>query len=43
VSEEGDSPRSIVIVGASLAGATAAGVLRDTGYDGSLSLIGSEE
>jgi 3-phenylpropionate/trans-cinnamate dioxygenase ferredoxin reductase component len=43
VSEEGDVPRSIVIVGASLAGATAAGVLRDGGYDGSLSLIGAEE
>ena len=40
---EGDVPRSIVIVGASLAGATAAGVLRDEGYDGSLSLIGAEE
>ena len=43
MSEEGDRPRSIVIVGASLAGATAAGVLRDAGYDGHLSLIGSEE
>jgi 3-phenylpropionate/trans-cinnamate dioxygenase ferredoxin reductase component len=36
-------PRSIVIVGASLAGATAAGVLRDEGYEGRLSLIGAEE
>jgi 3-phenylpropionate/trans-cinnamate dioxygenase ferredoxin reductase component len=43
VSEEGDAPRSIVIVGASLAGGTAAGVLRDEGYDGRLSLIGAEE
>ncbi len=41
--EEGDAPRSIVIVGASLAGGTAAGVLRDQGYDGRLSLIGAEE
>jgi len=43
VSEESDLPRSIVIVGASLAGATASGVLRDQGYDGSLSLIGAED
>jgi 3-phenylpropionate/trans-cinnamate dioxygenase ferredoxin reductase subunit len=43
VSEERDVPRSIVIVGASLAGATAAGVLRDEGYEGKLSLIGAEE
>jgi len=43
VPEERDTPRSIVIVGASLAGGTAAGVLRDQGYDGSLSLIGAEE
>ncbi|HUF60270.1 MAG TPA: FAD-dependent oxidoreductase [Actinomycetota bacterium] len=41
--EEGDAPRSIVIVGASLAGGTAAGVLRDHGYEGRLSLIGAEE
>ncbi len=41
--EEGDAPRSIVIVGASLAGGTAAGVLRDQGYEGRLSLIGAEE
>jgi 3-phenylpropionate/trans-cinnamate dioxygenase ferredoxin reductase component len=40
---EGDAPRSIVIVGASLAGGTAAGVLRDDGYEGSLHLIGAEE
>jgi 3-phenylpropionate/trans-cinnamate dioxygenase ferredoxin reductase component len=43
VSEESGAPRSIVIVGASLAGGTAAGVLRDEGYDGSLHLIGAEE
>jgi len=43
VSEGADAPRSIVIVGASLAGGTAAGVLRDEGYDGSLHLIGAEE
>ena len=43
MSEEGDVPRSIVIVGASLAGATAAGVLRAEGYDGSLALIGAED
>jgi 3-phenylpropionate/trans-cinnamate dioxygenase ferredoxin reductase subunit len=43
VSEEGNAPRSIVIVGASLAGGTAAGVLRDEGYDGRISLIGAEE
>jgi 3-phenylpropionate/trans-cinnamate dioxygenase ferredoxin reductase component len=43
VSEEDEAPRSIVIVGASLAGGTAAGVLRDEGYDGRLSLIGAED
>jgi 3-phenylpropionate/trans-cinnamate dioxygenase ferredoxin reductase subunit len=43
VSEGTDVPRSIVIVGASLAGATAAGVLRDGGYEGRLSLIGAED
>jgi 3-phenylpropionate/trans-cinnamate dioxygenase ferredoxin reductase component len=43
VSEEGAGPRSIVIVGASLAGGTAAGVLRDEGYDGAIHLIGAEE
>jgi 3-phenylpropionate/trans-cinnamate dioxygenase ferredoxin reductase subunit len=40
---EGDAPRSVVIVGASLAGGTAATVLRDEGYDGSIHLIGAEE
>jgi 3-phenylpropionate/trans-cinnamate dioxygenase ferredoxin reductase subunit len=43
VPEEGDVPRSIVIVGASLSGGTAATVLRDQGYDGRLILIGAEE
>ena len=43
MSEGAELPRSIVVVGASLAGATAAGVLRDEGYDGRLSLIGAEE
>ena len=43
MSEVRDVPRSIVIVGASLAGATTAGVLRDEGYEGRLSLIGAEE
>jgi 3-phenylpropionate/trans-cinnamate dioxygenase ferredoxin reductase subunit len=43
VSEGADLPRSIVVVGASLAGATTAGVLRDEGYEGRLSLIGAEE
>jgi 3-phenylpropionate/trans-cinnamate dioxygenase ferredoxin reductase subunit len=42
VPEGGDVPRSIVVVGGSLAGATAAGVLRDDGYDGRLVLIGAE-
>ncbi len=37
------APRSVVIVGASLAGGTAAGVLREDGYDGSLHLIGAED
>ena len=40
---EGDPPRSIVIVGASLAGGTAATVLRDEGYEGDLHLIGAED
>jgi 3-phenylpropionate/trans-cinnamate dioxygenase ferredoxin reductase subunit len=40
---DGDAvPASIVIVGASLAGATAAATLRDRGYDGRLVLIGAE-
>jgi 3-phenylpropionate/trans-cinnamate dioxygenase ferredoxin reductase subunit len=42
VPEEGEPLRSIVVVGASLAGATAAGVLREEGYDGRLVLIGAE-
>ncbi len=42
MSEEGELPRSIVVVGASLAGATAAGTLREEGYDGRLVLIGAE-
>jgi 3-phenylpropionate/trans-cinnamate dioxygenase ferredoxin reductase subunit len=36
------APRSIVIVGASLAGASAADALRRQGYDGELALIGAE-
>jgi 3-phenylpropionate/trans-cinnamate dioxygenase ferredoxin reductase component len=40
---ERDPPRSIVVVGASLAGGTAATVLRDEGYEGDLHLIGAEE
>jgi 3-phenylpropionate/trans-cinnamate dioxygenase ferredoxin reductase component len=36
------APRSIIIVGASLAGASAADALRRQGYDGELSLIGAE-
>ena len=36
------APRSIVIVGASLAGASAADALRRQGYDGELTLIGAE-
>jgi 3-phenylpropionate/trans-cinnamate dioxygenase ferredoxin reductase subunit len=43
VSDRGDAPGSIVVVGASLAGGTAVGVLRDRGYDGHLTLIGSED
>ena len=39
---EGETPRSIVIVGASLAGATAASVLRNDGYEGGITLIGAE-
>jgi 3-phenylpropionate/trans-cinnamate dioxygenase ferredoxin reductase subunit len=40
---EGDASRSIVVVGASLAGATAVTALRDRGYDGALTLIGGED
>jgi len=36
-------PRRIVIVGAGLAGATAAGALRDKGYSGRLLVLGQEE
>lgn len=43
MSEEGAAPRSIVVVGASLAGGTATGVLRDEGFDGRVTLIGAEE
>jgi 3-phenylpropionate/trans-cinnamate dioxygenase ferredoxin reductase component len=43
VSEAGDVPRSIAVVGASLAGGTAVGVLRDEGYDGRITLIGTED
>jgi len=35
-------PRSFVIVGASLAGATAAATLREDGFDGNITLIGAE-
>lgn len=37
------SPRRIVIVGAALAGATAAVTLRDEGFDGEIQLIGDEQ
>ena len=36
------SPRRIAIIGASLAGATAAASLRQGGFDGELELIGAE-
>ena len=36
------TPRTIVIVGASLAGAKAAETLRDEGYDGRLVLVGDD-
>jgi NADPH-dependent 2,4-dienoyl-CoA reductase/sulfur reductase-like enzyme len=36
-------PRRIVIIGAGLAGATAAGALRDKGYSGQVLLLGQEE
>jgi 3-phenylpropionate/trans-cinnamate dioxygenase ferredoxin reductase subunit len=37
-----DPPRTIAVVGANLAGGTAAGVLRDEGFGGRLVLIGEE-
>jgi 3-phenylpropionate/trans-cinnamate dioxygenase ferredoxin reductase subunit len=40
---DGEPPARIVVVGAGVAGATAAGVLRDDGYDGRLVLIGAED
>lgn len=42
VAEETMSPRRIAIIGASLAGATAAASLRQGGFDGELELIGAE-
>jgi 3-phenylpropionate/trans-cinnamate dioxygenase ferredoxin reductase subunit len=42
MSEPVSAPRSIVIVGASLAGASAADALRRQGYDGELILVGAE-
>jgi 3-phenylpropionate/trans-cinnamate dioxygenase ferredoxin reductase subunit len=36
------SPQRIVIIGAGLAGATAAVTLRDEGFDGEIQLIGAE-
>ena len=36
------APETIVVVGASLAGATAAATLRDQGFDGSVQLLGDE-
>jgi 3-phenylpropionate/trans-cinnamate dioxygenase ferredoxin reductase component len=36
------APETIVVVGASLAGATAAATLRDEGYDGTVVLLGAE-
>jgi 3-phenylpropionate/trans-cinnamate dioxygenase ferredoxin reductase subunit len=41
-STQGQTPRAIVIVGASLAGASAAETLRRQGYDGRLTLVGAE-
>ena len=38
----GMKPERIVIVGASLAGATAAGALRELGFDGQIDLVGEE-
>ena len=37
-----DSPRTIAIAGASLAGASAAIALRDEGFDGRIVLVGDE-
>lgn len=37
-----DAPRTIVVVGAGLAGAKTVEALRDQGYDGSLTLVGAE-
>ncbi|HEY8019331.1 MAG TPA: FAD-dependent oxidoreductase [Actinomycetota bacterium] len=37
------APETIVVVGASLAGATAAATLRDRGFDGSVQLLGAEQ
>jgi len=39
---EGAVPRSVVVVGAGLAGATAVTVLRDEGFEGRITLIGAE-
>ena len=36
------APETIIVVGASLAGATAAATLRDQGFDGSVRLLGAE-
>ena len=36
------NPQRIVIIGAGLAGATAAVTLRDEGFDGEIQLIGAE-
>jgi len=36
------NPQRIVIIGAGLAGATAAVTLRDEGFDGKIQLIGAE-
>jgi 3-phenylpropionate/trans-cinnamate dioxygenase ferredoxin reductase subunit len=42
VIHNGPAPRRIVVVGAGLAGATAAATLRDRGFDGELTLVGEE-
>src|SRR4030095_13624753 len=41
-SRTGMNPQRIVIIGAALAGATAAVTLRDEGFDGEIQLIGAE-